>query len=128
MSVALSFVTPPPGFDPLKEFTLNAIEGAPGLYALVAAASQNIRVYVVDASVYLPDYSPVLSDEQVAALQLDAPEDALVLVVANPAKTGTTVNLMAPIVVNSLTGASAQFILDGQHWPLQAELGATRAA
>jgi flagellar assembly factor FliW len=128
MSVALSFVSPPPGFDPLKEFTLNAIASAPGLYALVAAASQNIRVYVVDASVYLPDYLPVLSDEQVAALQLNAPEDALVLVVANPAKTGTTVNLMAPIVVNSLTGASAQFILDGQDWPLQAELGAARAA
>jgi flagellar assembly factor FliW len=127
MSVALSFVTPPPGFDPLTEFTLNAIDDAPGLYALIAAASQNIRVYVVDASVYLPDYAPVLSDEQVAAVELNDPDDALVLVVANPSQSGTTVNLMAPIVVNSLTGSSAQFILDGQDWPLQAELGARAA-
>lgn len=127
MSVALRFVTPPPGFDPLTDFSLNPIEGAPGLYALVAAASHNIRLYVVDAGVYLPDYAPVLSDEQVDDVQLAAPEDALLLVVANPAEHGTTVNLMAPIVVNSVTGASAQVILEGQDWPLRAELGARAA-
>lgn len=50
------------------------------------------------------------------------PEDALVLVVVNPGDPGTTMNLLAPIVVNSATGTSAQVILDGQGWPLRAEL------
>ncbi len=31
-------------------------------------------------------------------------------------------NLMAPIVVNAKTGACAQVILEGQDWPLRAEL------
>ena len=46
----------------------------------------------------------------------------MVLVVTNPGETGTTVNLMAPIVVNADTGRCAQIILDGQDWPLRAEL------
>ena len=53
---------------------------------------------------------------------LRGPADAMVLVVANPGQAGTTVNLMAPIVVNTATGASAQVILEGQDWPLRAEL------
>jgi flagellar assembly factor FliW len=39
----------------------------------------------------------------------------------------TSVNLLAPIVVNVHMGACAQVILDDQDWPLQAEL-ATRSA
>jgi flagellar assembly factor FliW len=127
MSAALTFVTPPPGFNPLTEFTLNPIEGAAGLYSLVADASSRVRLYVVDAAVYLPEYTPEISDEQVATLKLTTPDAALVLVVANPGASGTTVNLMAPIVVNSVTGVAAQLILDGQEWPLQASLGARAA-
>ncbi|MCU1443142.1 MAG: Flagellar assembly factor FliW [Cryobacterium sp.] len=127
MSAALTFVTPPPGFAPLTNFTLNAVEGAHGLYALVATASENVRLFVVDAGVHLPEYTPVITDEQAGSLDLVTSDEALVLVVANPGEAGTTVNLMAPIVVNSSTGASAQLILDGQDWPLRAELAAARA-
>jgi flagellar assembly factor FliW len=34
---------------------------------------------------------------------------------------------MAPIVVNSLNGRCAQFILDGDEWPLRAQLTARSA-
>lgn len=127
MSVALTFIAPPPGLSPLTEFSLDPVDGAPGLYALVAGTDQAMRLYVVDAGVYLPDYTPVISDEHADALGLATADDALVLVVATPAATGTTVNLMAPIVVNSSTGVSAQVILDGQDWPLQERLGARAA-
>jgi flagellar assembly factor FliW len=127
MSVALTFVAPPPGLAPLTDFSLDAVDGAQGLYALIAWANQDVRLYVVDASVYLPHYTPVITDEHADALGLATADDAMVLVVATPAATGTTVNLMAPIVVNSSTGISAQVILDGQDWPLHETLG-TRAA
>ena len=127
MSVALTFVAPPPGLAPLTDFSLDPVDGAPGLYALVAEADRAIRMYVVDAGVYLPDYAPVITDEHVDALGLATADDAMVLVVATPAATGTTVNLMAPIVVNSFTGISAQVILDGHDWPLQETLGARAA-
>lgn len=122
MSAALSFVAPPPGLDPLVEFTLRPVEGAAGLFALEAAADADRRLFVLDASVYLPHYQPVISDDDVAALGLRGPEEAMVLVVANPGQAGTTVNLMAPVVVNTASGTSAQVILEGQDWPLRAEL------
>jgi flagellar assembly factor FliW len=127
MSSALTFVTPPPGLAPLTEFTLEPVDGAPGLFSMVADERPNLRLYVVDAGVYLPDYTPEISDEQARSLELDTADDALVLVVANPAIGGTTVNLMAPVVVNTSTGASAQVILDGQDWPMQERLGARAA-
>jgi flagellar assembly factor FliW len=127
LSAALSFIAPPPGFAPLVDFTLDDIEGAQGLYALRAVEDNGMRLFVLDAGIFLPDYTPEISDEQAASLELENGDDALVLVVANPGEGGTTMNLMAPIVVNSLNGRCAQFILDGDEWPLRAQLTARSA-
>ena len=121
-SPLLSFVAPPPGLAPLTDFSLNEIEGAAGLYSLQAADHPATRLFVLDAAIFLPNYTPAISSEQSNALSLTTPDDALVLVVVNPGES-TTVNLMAPIVVNARTGSCAQLILDDQDWPLHAELG-----
>lgn len=122
MSATLSFVSPPPGLAPLTEFRLTEIGGAAGLFSLTSAEDQHTRLFVLDASVYLPAYAPVISDEHARTLALDSPDQAMVLVVTNPGETGTTVNLMAPIVVNAATGRCAQIILDGQDYSLRTEL------
>ncbi|MEO9014244.1 MAG: flagellar assembly protein FliW [Terrimesophilobacter sp.] len=127
MSTTLTFIAPPPGLAPLLDFALDDIEGAEGLYALRAKADANRRLFVLDAAVHLPDYTPVLSNEQCTALDVSTPHDVLLLVVVNPSESGTTVNLMAPIVVNATTGVCAQVILDDQDWPLRAELSARSA-
>ena len=124
MSTGLTFLAPPPGLAPEVHFDLAEIEGAAGLYALSSQKNDEAvrRLFVLDASVYLPDYHPQITDEQRRQLQLEAPEDAAVLVVANPAAGGTTVNLLAPIVLNVHTGSCAQVILEGQDWPVRAPL------
>ncbi|MHC5798052.1 flagellar assembly protein FliW [Lacisediminihabitans sp. FW035] len=127
MSAALAFVTPPAGLAPLTRFTLNEVSGADGLYSLRAIDNSAIRLFVLDAAIYLPDYSPEISDEHCRAIDLHTADDAMVLVVANPGESGTRMNLLAPIVVNVHTGACAQVILDDQDWPLQAEF-AVRSA
>ncbi|WP_022883828.1 flagellar assembly protein FliW [Glaciibacter superstes] len=119
----ISFLAPPPGLSPLVDFTLREIDGAAGLFVLEAVEKDGVRLFVLDAGTCLPDYTPVISDEQSAALGLGQPEDAVVLVVANAGPSGTTVNLMAPIVVNKSTGVCAQVILEGHDWPLQLPLG-----
>ena len=127
MTAVLTFTSPPPGLAPLVDFILDDVNGAAGLYALHAATDPSIRLYVLDAAVYLPWYSPEITDEQAAGLGITAAEDAMVLVVTNASETGTTTNLMAPIVVNSRTGVCAQLILEGQDWPIRAELTARSA-
>ena len=128
MTAALTFTTPPHGLAPHVDFLLSEIDGADGLYALQSRTDAAIRLFVLDASVYLPDYAPIISDDDCVKLDVHTPDDALVLVVANPSGDGTTMNLLAPIVVNAATGLSAQIILDGQDFPLRAELTARRAA
>jgi len=119
----LSFVTPPPGLDPLRDFTLEQLEGT-GLYALQAAGDPGKRMFLLDPTVYVPGYSPELTDSQAAVLGLASPEEAAVFVIANHRNGATTVNLLAPIIVNTATDICAQFILEGQDWPIQAALAA----
>jgi flagellar assembly factor FliW len=127
MTAVLTFASPPPGLAPLIDFILDDVGGAAGLYALHAATDPSIRLYVLDAAVYLPWYTPEITDERATSLGISAPEDAMVLVVANASESGTTTNLMAPIVVNSKTGRCAQVILESQDWPIRAELTARSA-
>lgn len=124
MITALNFASPPPGFEPLLDFTLTGIDGATGLYSLRADEDVDLRLFVLDANVYLPHYHPEISVEQSDSVGIDSADDAAVLVVANPDSEGTTVNLMAPIVVNLHTGRSAQVILDDDRWPVRSKLHA----
>lgn len=121
-SAALTFVTPPPGLAPHVDFSLDAIDGADALYALTAISDPDVRLFAVDPASVMPDYAPVLSDDQVDALGLRTPDDAVVLVVARMTDEGIGVNLLAPVVVNTHTGAAAQVILEGQDLPVRALL------
>lgn len=122
MSVALSFVAPPPGLAPHVDFALAPVEGSDGLFTMRAVEDDALRLYLVDPQTVLQEYAPTLTDEQTATLELESPDDALLLVVAHPSTDGVSVNLLAPVVVNRGTGAALQVILDGQDYPLRAPL------
>lgn len=125
MTATLTFVAPPPGLAPHVEFALDAVEGAPGLHALRAADDAGIRLFVVDASVYVPDYAPAFSEEHLSDVGAATPQDADVLVVTTLDADGPVVNLLAPVLVNPATGAASQVILDGSDFPLRARLAKT---
>lgn len=118
MSIDLTFPVPPFGLTG-SDFVLTPVADSEGLFTLVGGSS---RLFLLDAAVHLPAYAPVLSSAQVDLLGLSAAEDAMLLVVANPAAEGTTVNLLAPVVVNARTSVGAQLILEDQDFPLRAEL------
>ncbi|PYY33116.1 flagellar assembly protein FliW [Curtobacterium sp. MCJR17_055] len=127
MSIDLTFTVAPFGLEPLRSFTLDPVDGADGLFALVGTGTTDSgvtdpRLYLLDAAVHLPDYAPVLADEQADRIGLERAEEAMLLVVANPDAAGTTVNLLAPVVVNARTAVGAQFILEDQDLPIRAEL------
>jgi flagellar assembly factor FliW len=120
----LTFVEPPLGLEPLTDFTLEQIEGPDGLFALQSVDDPARRMFLLNPAVYVPNYHPELSDAQAAALNLSTPDEAALFVIANHREGTTTVNLLAPIVVNKTTNMCAQFILEGQDWPIQAPLAA----
>jgi flagellar assembly factor FliW len=123
----LSFVAPPPGLDPLVEFDLAEVEGAVGLYTLRDTAGADVRLFLLDPVHFVPDYRPALSSEQLGALDAGSDAELDVYVVATIQEGAPVVNLLAPIVVHPLTARAAQVILEGDDWPLRAELIAPAA-
>lgn len=125
---AIRFIVPPPGLEPLAEFELTSVAGADGLYSLSSVERPEVRLFTIDAEVHLPGYSPELPDDRAAELGISAPEEALLLVVVTPSREGSTVNLLAPVIVNRGTGAALQLVLDDDALPVRAELAALAGA
>jgi flagellar assembly factor FliW len=125
---AVRFLTPPPGLEPLDVFELEPVAGAEGLFTLTAAERPEIRLFTIDAERHLPGYSPELPDDRAAELGIQLAEEALLLVVVTPSREGSTVNLLAPVIVNRATGDALQLVLDDDAFPVRAELSALAGA
>jgi flagellar assembly factor FliW len=123
----LTFVAPPPGLDPLVDFDLAEVPGAIGLYTLRDTVGADVRLFLLDAAQFVPDYRPALSAEQFGSLDVASDAELDVYVVATLQEGAPVVNLLAPIVVQPLSARAAQVILEGDRWPLQAELTAPAA-
>ncbi|MFF9564390.1 flagellar assembly protein FliW [Leifsonia sp. NPDC014704] len=125
---AVRFLTPPPGLEPLDAFDLDPVAGADGLYTLASVERPEIRLFTIDAERHLPGYSPELPDDRATDLGIVEAADALLLVVVTPSRAGSTVNLLAPVIVNRATGSALQLVLDDDAFPVRAELAALAGA
>lgn len=124
MTRSLTFTVPPFGLEPHTGFVLDPIEGAVGLFRLTSADDPSLRLFVLDAPTHLPDYTPELPDAQRGDIGLDDSEAPDVFVVVTPAAGASTVNLLAPIVVNARTGGCQQVILANSPFSHRTPLGA----
>lgn len=120
----LTFVEPPPGMATLTRFDLTALDETGFLFALRSLELAGVRLFVIPPQAYFEGYAPEVSATVRTALGLDATTQPVMLAVVHPGgDEPTTANLLAPIVVNPVTGAAAQVVLDGDEWPLRAPLG-----
>lgn len=123
MTGLVTFIAPPPGLSPLTEFDLEPVAEADGLYSLRSLDAPDIRLFVIDAPVYLPDYNPEVSAQQLESIGASDSDDVRVLVVTTISDDGPSANLMAPILMHATSGEATQLIL-GDEWPLRMPLGA----
>ncbi|MBX3099312.1 MAG: flagellar assembly protein FliW [Salinibacterium sp.] len=124
MSGLVSFITSPPGLSPLRNFDLAPVAEADGLYTLQSLDAPDVRLFVIDAPVYLPHYNPEVSVQQLESIGATETSEVRVLVVTTLDEAGPSANLMAPILMHATSGEAAQVILDGDEWPLRVLLGA----
>lgn len=124
MSGLVTFIAPPPGLSPLLEFDLEPVAEADGLYSLRSLDAPDIRLFVIDAPVYLPDYNPEVSMQQLESIGATETSEVRVLVVATLNDDMPSANLMAPILMHATSGEAIQVILEGDDWPLRMPLGA----
>ena len=129
VTTQLRFPQPPPGLLNLRHFELTALDDAGYLFAMRSTERPEVRLFVVPAHPYFPEYAPRLDSSTRETLGVDE-SDALLLVVVHPGRDGEppTANLLAPMVVNPSTGAALQVVLDGDEWPLRAPFVAVDSA
>lgn len=115
---------PMPGFPDDERFALVRLDEEGMLMGFRSLHRDDLQFVVVPPTPFFPDYAPELDDDVVADLGIAASDDALVLLVVHAGATlaSTTVNLRAPIVVNTSTRRAAQVILDDADLPLAAPL------
>ena len=124
---ALHFPASLPGLEPLKDFQLQEVEGSTGLYSLDSQELAEVRLFLLDPAIYLPDYSPRLAG-QLGALGDPALEEVRVLVIVNTSDGAAHVNLLAPVLIDISSAQGAQVILEGQDLPVRAALPVPAAA
>ncbi|WP_147105519.1 flagellar assembly protein FliW [Nesterenkonia populi] len=123
----LTFPDSLPGLAPLTQFTLNEVEDAVGLYSLDAVEMPELKLFLLDPAVHMPDYSPRVRDH-LAEVGADSDHEVRVLVVVNTSQGEPCANLLAPVLLNAASLKGAQVILEGQDYPVRRPLAAPAAA
>jgi flagellar assembly factor FliW len=120
----IDLVHPLPGFPDQRRFALVQLDEDGVLCQLRSLDDPSLRFLVVTPVAFFPDYAPEVGDDVVADLQIESADDVIVLLVLNAGESlaTTTANLMAPVVVNTVTRRASQVILDDPDLPIAAPL------
>jgi flagellar assembly factor FliW len=92
------------GFEHLHEYKLFHEEGRPNLFFMQSLEDPAVQFPLVNPLGHQVAYEFELADEEVAQLELDAPEDLVVLVTLAQAEGGDHgihANFMGPILINT---------------------------
>ncbi len=110
----IELVNPMPGFPERRRFTLVRLDDDGTLCALRSLEDPDLRFLVTTPVAFFPDYAPVVGDDVVDELGITDAAQVLVLLVLTAGATlaETTANLLAPVLVNTVTRQASQVILD----------------
>jgi flagellar assembly factor FliW len=102
-----------PGFDKIREYCILYREGEKPFAHLSALGGFNLEFIVVNPWLIYPEYKPDVSDDDF--ISIDSPEDKELMVLAIVALSEnireSTINLAAPVLVNTKTGKARQVVI-----------------
>ncbi|HEV7862687.1 MAG TPA: flagellar assembly protein FliW [Acidimicrobiia bacterium] len=104
-----------PGFPDVRRFVLDRLGDELSPFSVLRSLDDGTEVefVVTHPALFFPDYEPEIDDDTAGRLELNAAEDALLLVIVTVTEpvAASTANLLGPIVVNRHTRAAAQAVL-----------------
>lgn len=132
-TAARTFVFPSglPGFEHLRRFKLSTDPGiTPPFQMLTAEEEPSIGFYLVDPVLIEPNYEISIpeADEQALAVREGDELITLVIVTIGPDPSTTTVNLLAPVILNLTSGLGRQAILDNSTYSIRTPLAPADAS
>lgn len=102
-----------PGFEKVRQYCLLFNENEKPFAHLSALGGFNLEFVVVNPWLIKPDYKPDIADDEFKAI--DSPEDKdlllLAIVVLADNIADSTVNLSAPIIINTKNGKAKQVVI-----------------
>lgn len=120
----ISFQHGLPGFNTLNNFVLLPVEGNAALNYLQSIQETGICFILMNPFLIIEDYEINISEESVADLEIEKPEDICLystLTIPENIK-GITVNLAAPIVINTVNNKAVQEILNDSRYDIKHKL------
>jgi len=111
-----------PGLEQYRKYSLLQFEDSYPIVWLQSTEDTGICLPVLDTFKVLPEYVFDIDETDVKALDLKSPEDLhVVSVVVIPEDIqGMTVNLAAPIIINTISGYAKQVVLSGSEYNVRA--------
>lgn len=112
-----------PGFPDEKQFVILPLEETT-LFVLQSVSTREVAFIITSPFEVFPEYNVKLSDDVLTSLQIGAEEDVVVytiLTVQEPF-TKTTVNLQAPIVINTKKKLAKQYITNDTSFSMRQPL------
>jgi len=124
----LSFPWGIPGLEDYRQFTLTLLEADSPYYYLRSTDRPEIGLLLVNPFVLFRDYEFDLAEEVVAQLKIADQGQVAVLCAVNTSRglDLATVNLLAPIVINTQNFLAKQVILNDRRYSLRAPLKINR--
>jgi len=118
----VNFVDGIPGLEQFKKYALLQFDESYPIVWLQSTEDNSICLPVLDTFTVLPDYVFDIDDNDVKALELKSPDELhVVSVVVIPENVQEmTVNLAAPIIINTVVGQAKQVFLNGSEYSVRA--------
>jgi flagellar assembly factor FliW len=123
-ALKVSFPWGLPGLEEYREFTLNPLgEGSPFCF-LQAVRQREIGLLLVNPYVFYDKYDFDLNEETAGQLKIDDENQVAVLCTVNTSRgfEAATVNLLAPIVINTERLLAKQVVLNDRKYSLRTPL------
>jgi flagellar assembly factor FliW len=121
----LHFASGLPGFPSARRFSCSRWGGPESPFVVLAGHDPvNIQFVAVPPEAFFGEYRPEFSSEHLAAVGIDRPEDAVVLVIVTleGKPGGATANLLGPLLVHAETGEAVQAVQHEGSWDTRAAL------
>lgn len=112
-----------PGFSTCRRFVLVDLAPDSAFQTLQSVDDPDIRMIVTVPWLFFPEYSLELSEMEERSLEVQSPEDVVVLctvVLVPEERSRVFLNLMGPFVVNARTRRGCQLVLAGSGYELRA--------
>lgn len=110
-----------PGFESLKTYVLEDIDGSEPFKLLKSTEDENIGFVTIVPFDFKVDYEVKLTEAVINSLKIEVPEDVLILntVTLNSDIKKITTNLKAPIIINLKNNLGYQMILDRENYSIK---------